>query len=138
MYKMNWGFIFLAVIIYIVIVGCLCSSIRVVPYTSDRAYKSVTENFEELNATNNYVTALGETPEPISCRKVHGFKDLQCCPNAKPKQIAEFGIVKGKPRCADGKQLNSFGRTCLNEDQIIKRLKIRGGNNIAPESQIGP
>ena len=98
MYKMNWGYIFLAVIIYIVIVGCLCSSIRVVPYSSDRAYKSVTENFEELNATNNFVTTLGEAPEPITCRKVHGFKDLHCCPNAKPKQIAAFGIVKGKPR----------------------------------------
>ena len=136
---MNWSYIFIAIFIYFVIVGCLCSSIRVIPYNrSDLAYSTVTENFEERTAENNYVTPLGNMPEEVMCKKVHGFKDLQCCPNAKPKQIAEFGIVKGKPRCADGKQLNSFGRTCLNEDQIIKRLKIRGGNNIAPESQIGP
>lgn len=138
MYKMNWGYIFLAVIIYIVIVGCLCSSIRVVPYSSDRAYKSVTENFEELNATNNFVTTLGEAPEPITCRKVHGFKDLHCCPNAKPKQIAAFGIVKGKPRCTNEKQPNGFNAPCLNESQIVTYLQNRGSNNSPPESQIGP
>lgn len=133
MYKMNWGYIFLAVIIYIVIVGCLCSSIRVIPYTHDRAYKTVTENFEELTATNNFATALGEQPEPILCRKIHGFKDLHCCPNAKPKQIAVFGMVKGKPRCS-----NPFGEECVNEDEIIKQLQTRGYNNKPPESQIGP
>ena len=138
MYKMNWGYIFLAVIIYIVIVGCLCSSIRVVPYSSDRAYKSVTENFEELNATNNFVTTLGEAPEPSTCRKVHGFKDLHCSPNAKPKQIAAFGIVKGKPRCTNEKQPNSFNSPCLNESQIVTYLQNRGSNNSPPESQIGP
>ena len=62
---MNWGYIFLAAIIYVVIISCLCSSIRVVPYSSDLAYTNVTENFEDRNATNNFATSLGVEPEPV-------------------------------------------------------------------------
>lgn len=134
---MNWGYIFFAAIIYVVIVGCLCSSIRVVPYSSDLAYTNVTENFEDRNATNNFATSLGVEPEPVLCKKVHGFKDLQCCPNANFQKIDPFGLTKGKPGCDGVGLFNSSGALCLNENQL-RLLKTRGGNMELPESQIGP
>jgi len=137
MYKMNWGYIFLAVIIYIVIVGCLCSSIRVVPYTKGLSYTNVSENFDVRNATNNFATSLGVEPEPVLCKKVHGFKDLQCCPNAKSQKIDPFGLSKGKPGCDGVGLFNSSGPLCLNENQR-RLLQTRGGNMELPDSQIGP
>lgn len=137
MYKMNWGYIFLAVIIYIVIIGCLCSSIRVVPYTKGISYTNVSENFEERTATNNFATSLGVEPEPVLCKKVHGFKDLQCCPNAKSQKIDPFGLSKGKPGCDGVGLFNSSGPLCLNENQR-RLLQTRGGNMELPDSQIGP
>jgi hypothetical protein len=134
---MNWGYIFLAAVIYVIIVGCLCSSIRVVPYTRELSYTSILENFEDRSATTNFATSLGVEPQPVLCKKVHGFKDLQCCPNAKSQKIDEFGLTKGKAGCDGVGLFNSSGALCLNEHQL-KLLTTRGGNMRSTDSKIGP
>ena len=135
---MNWSYIFIAIFIYFVIVGCLCSSIRVIPYNrSDLAYSTVTENFEERTAENNYVTPLGNMPEEVMCKKVHGFKDLQCCPHSSSQTVDRFRFTEGKKGCNGLGLFNSTGSLCLNDTQV-KLLKTRGGNMQLPDSQIGP
>lgn len=137
--EMNWLYIFFALLIYLIIVGCLCTSIRVVPYnqSTDLAYAHVTEQFEVREATNNYATSLGKEQEPILCKKVHGFKDLQCCPNATPEMFDKFAFTEGKKGCDGIGLFNSKGSLCLNKTQQ-KLLTTRGGNMALPDAQIGP
>lgn len=137
--EMNWLYIFFALLIYLIIVGCLCTSIRVVPYNPSNklAYGPVTEQFEVREATNNYATSLGKEPEPILCKKVHGFKDLQCCPNATPEMFDKFAFTEGKKGCDGIGLFNSKGSLCLNKTQQ-KLLTTRGGNMALPDAQIGP
>ena len=129
MYKMNWGYIFLAVIIYIVIVGCLCSSIRVVPYTKGLSYTNVSENFDVRNATNNFATSMGVEPEPVLRKKVHGFKDLQCCPNAKPQKIEHVfspKVIIGKGKKLTKKRKIKGGKSKTNK----RKIKVQKGGDI--------
>lgn len=137
--EMNWLYIFFALVIYVIIIGCLCTSIQIVPYTRvrDLAYGPVTENFGVREATNNYATSLGKEPEPILCKKVHGFKDLQCCPNANPEMFDKFAFTEGKKGCDGIGLFNSKGSLCLNKDQQ-RLLLTRGGNMALPDAQIGP
>ena len=137
--EMYWSYIFLAILIYLIIVGCLCSSIRVIPYSRDNdlAYTKLTENFEAREGNNYYATTLGKEPEPILCKKVHGFKGLQCCPNANPEMFDKFAFTEGKKGCDGIGLFNSKGSLCLNKDQ--KRLLLtRGGNMSGPDAQIVP
>lgn len=137
--EMYWTYIFLAILIYLIIVGCLCTSIRVIPYNrdTDLAYAKVTESFEAREGTNNYATSLGKEPEPILCKKVHGFKGLQCCPNANPEMFDKFAFTEGKKGCDGIGLFNSKGSLCLNKDQT-RLLMTRGGNMSGPDAQIGP
>ena len=137
--EMYRSYIFFAILIYLIIIGCLCTSIRVVPYKrdTDLAYATIAENFEVREATNNYATSLGKQPEPILCKKVHGFNGLQCCPNAKPEMFDKFAFTEGKKGCDGIGLFNSKGSLCLHKDQ--KRLLLtRGGNMSGPDAQIGP
>jgi hypothetical protein len=140
---MNWSYIFLAIFIYFIIIGCLCSSIRVVPYNMAPVYTNVSETFEEMEAKPNFANSLGSPPQEVLCKKVHGFKDLQCCPNSGFKTVDKFAFTKSTKGCPGIGLFNSKGNLCLDDNQI-KLLKTRGGNMCkegesgCKESQIGP
>ena len=132
---MDWYYIFLAILIYLIIVGCLCSSVRVTPYNMDPNYANVYESFKEIEPTKNYATTLGEKPKEILCKKVNGFKDLQCCPNSGFNTIDKFAFTEGKKGCDGIGLFNSKGSLCLNDNQ--KKLLNRRGGNMCDEGQCG-
>lgn len=140
---MNWSYIFFAIFIYFIIVGCLCSSVRFVPYASASTYANVSETFEEMEAKTNFANSLGAPPQEVLCKKVHGFKDLQCCPNSGFNTIDNFAFTESKKDCDGIGLFNSRGNLCL-DDKQKKLLKTRGGNMCmegqpgCKESQIGP
>ena len=132
---MNWYYIFLAILIYFIIVGCLCSSITVIPYSIEPTYRKVSENYEDMEAKTNFATSLGKEPKQILCKKVHGFKDLQCCPNSGFKTVDKFAFTEGKKNCDGIGLFNSKGNICLNDYQ--KKLLTTRGGNMCEEGQSG-
>ena len=124
---MNWYNILLAIAIYLIIIGCLCTSINVVPYAESNNYSSITEGFEALQSSNNFANSLGKTVGESSCKKVHGFKELQCNPDQPFSTIDSYGFTQGKPGCNGAGYFNSKGDLCLDEKQL-NELHNRGGN----------
>jgi hypothetical protein len=124
---MNWYNILLAVAIYLIIIGCLCTSINVVPYAGASNYSSISEGFESLQSSNNFANSLGKSVGESECKKVHGFKELQCSPNQQFSTIDSYGFTPGKPGCNGAGYFNSKGDLCLDEKQLTA-LHNRGGN----------
>ena len=146
---MNWYNILLAVAIYLIIIGCLCTSINVVPYAGSSNYSSISEGmngyrghggdqimrevremregFESLQSSNNFANSLGKSVGESECKKVHGFKELQCSPNQQFSTIDSYGFTPGKPGCNGAGYFNSKGDLCLDEKQLTA-LHNRGGN----------
>jgi len=124
---MNWYNILLAVAIYLIIIGCLCTSINVVPYAGSSNYSSISEGFESLQSSNNFANSLGKSVGESECKKVHGFKELQCSPNQLFSTIDSYGFTPGKPGCNGAGYFNSKGDLCLDEKQLTA-LHNRGGN----------
>lgn len=124
---MNWYNILLAVAIYLIIIGCLCTSINVVPYAGSGNYSSISEGFESLQSSNNFANSLGKSVGESECKKVHGFKELQCSPNQQFSTIDSYGFTPGKPGCNGAGYFNSKGDLCLDEKQLTA-LHNRGGN----------
>ena len=140
---MNWYNILLAVAIYLIIIGCLCTSINVVPYAGSSNYSSILEGmddegqsltnireregFEALQSSNNFANSLGKSVGESECKKVHGFKELQCSPNQQFSTIDSYGFTPGKPGCNGAGYFNSKGDLCLDEKQLTA-LHNRGGN----------
>ena len=137
---MNWYYIFLAIFMYLIIVGCLCSSIQVVPYAKDFTYTNIYESFDEIK--NNVSITPEKRSQNILCKPMIGFTGLYCCPNNDFKAIDKFAFTEGKKGCDGIGLYNSDGSLCLNEEQK-KLLQTRGGNMCEEEEnckdyQIGP
>tara|TARA_B110000881_G_C18584175_1_gene523668 strand:- start:575 stop:976 length:402 start_codon:yes stop_codon:yes gene_type:complete len=132
---MNWYNILFAIAIYLIIIGCLCSSINVVPYSGSSNYSSISEGFEALQSSNNFANSLGKSVGESACKKVHGFKELQCSPDQPFSTIDSYGFTQGKPGCNGAGYFNSKGDLCLDEKQL-NELHNRGGNDATP-SNIG-
>ena len=152
---MNWYNILLAVAIYLIIIGCLCTSINVVPYAGSSNYSSISEGmngyrghggdqimrevremregFESLQSSNNFANSLGKSVGESACKKVHGFKELQCSPDQPFSTIDSYGFTQGKPGCNGAGYFNSKGDLCLDEKQL-NELHNRGGNDIKPST----
>ena len=128
---MNWYNILFAIAIYLIIIGCLCSSINVVPYSGSSNYSSISEGFEALQSSNNFANSLGKSVGESACKKVHGFKELQCSPDQPFSTIDSYGFTQGKPGCNGAGYFNSNGDLCLDEKQL-NELHNRGGNDIKP------
>jgi len=128
---MNWYNILFAIAIYLIIIGCLCSSINVVPYSGSSNYSSISEGFEALQSSNNFANSLGKSVGESACKKVHGFKELQCSPDQPFSTIDSYGFTQGKPGCNGAGYFNSKGDLCLDEKQL-NELHNRGGNDIKP------
>jgi hypothetical protein len=126
---MNWYNILFAIAIYLIIIGCLCSSINVVPYSGSSNYSSISEGFEALQSSNNFANSLGKSVGESACKKVHGFKELQCSPDQPFSTIDSYGFTQGKPGCNGAGYFNSKGDLCLDEKQL-NELHNRGGNDI--------
>ena len=126
---MNWYNILFAIAIYLIIIGCLCSSINVVPYSGSSNYSSISEGFEALQSSNNFANSLGKSVGESECKKVHGFKELQCSPDQPFSTIDSYGFTQGKPGCNGAGYFNSKGDLCLDEKQL-NELHNRGGNDI--------
>ena len=130
---MNWYNILFAIAIYLIIIGCLCSSINVVPYSGSSNYSSISEGFEALQSSNNFANSLGKSVGESACKKVHGFKELQCSPDQPFSTIDSYGFTQGKPGCNGAGYFNSKGDLCLDEKQL-NELHNRGGNDIKPSN----
>jgi hypothetical protein len=130
---MNWYNILFAIAIYLIIIGCLCSSINVVPYSGSSNYSSISEGFEALQSSNNFANSLGKSVGESACKKVHGFKELQCSPDQPFSTIDSYGFTQGKPGCNGAGYFNSKGDLCLDEKQL-NELHNRGGNDIKPST----
>ena len=126
---MHWYNILFAIAIYLIIIGCLCSSINVVPYSGSSNYSSISEGFEALQSSNNFANSLGKSVGESACKKVHGFKELQCSPDQPFSTIDSYGFTQGKPGCNGAGYFNSKGDLCLDEKQL-NELHNRGGNDI--------
>jgi len=133
---MNWLYICIAILLYLIIVGWLCYSITVIPYNINN-YTKVSEGFDVLNDSNNYADSLGNKVDEVNCKKVHGFNGLQCCPYSNFKTIDKFAFTSGNKECVGVGLFNSKGNLCLDKSQQ-KLIVMRGGNRIYPDSQIGP
>jgi len=82
-----------------------------------------------LQSSNNFANSLGKSVGESACKKVHGFKELQCSPDQPFSTIDSYGFTQGKPGCNGAGYFNSKGDLCLDEKQL-NELHNRGGNDI--------
>jgi hypothetical protein len=130
---MDYNYLMIAVVLYIVIVIATSTCITVVPYSRDKLF-SIDFPYEGFEAKENKATGTNK-PKPevalkqevTECVKVHGFNELYCPPSHNPQYNEKFlGTAGGSTKDSYG-LTNSKGGLQLTPEQI-KLLTTRGGN----------
>ncbi len=139
--KVNSSYLFLAAIIFLVMVCLLCSATTVRPYSPANRYSNY-EGFSVLGYDSGSVADSNQnnmiTPSTSDCKKVSGFDGLFCKPYAADTKIDPFADTPGNLTCFGSSSglSNSKGSLCLSEQQK-NMLSTRGGNQTGAQSQIG-